>query len=130
GPERAREVAETASRYKSQFLASMSHELRTPMNGVRGTSELLLTTELTPRQRQFATMARQSGELLLSIINDILDISKIEAGRLELERAHCDLRLLVEETVDRSAERAHRKGLELICKLDDRVPSALMGYGL
>jgi two-component system sensor histidine kinase/response regulator len=128
--ERSREAAETASRSKSQFLASMSHELRTPMNGVLGMTELLLVTDLTPRQRQFAKMARQSGELLLNIINDILDISKIEAGKLDLERAQCDLRALVQETVDLFAEGAQRKGLELICTLAEDVPAAVMGDAL
>ncbi len=128
--ERSREAAEAASRSKSQFLASMSHELRTPMNGVLGMTELLLVTDLTPRQRQFAKMARQSGELLLNIINDILDISKIEAGKLDLERAQCDLRALVEETVDLFAEGAQRKGLELICTLDEDVPTTVMGDAL
>ena len=128
--EHARELAESASRAKSQFLASMSHELRTPMNGVLGMTELLLLTELNTRQRHFATMARESGELLLGVINDILDISKIEAGKLDLESTQFDLRALVEETVGLFAERSHRKGLELLCALDDAVPAAVQGDSL
>jgi len=125
--ERAREIAETTSRSKSQFLASMSHELRTPMNGVLGMTELLLLTDLNARQRHFAKVTRQSGELLLAIINDILDISKIEAGKLELDHTQFDLRALIEETAYLFAERAQRKGLEVVCSIGEDLPAAVKG---
>ena len=123
----AKESAENASRAKSQFLANMSHEIRTPMNGVMGMLDLLSETDLTKRQSHFAETARRSSEDLLRIINDILDLSKIEAGKLELERSDFDLRDAVEETVVLFAERAHRRGLEIACHLEEEVPVSVCG---
>ncbi|HEY6179773.1 MAG TPA: ATP-binding protein, partial [Kofleriaceae bacterium] len=124
---KARDIADAASRAKSEFLANMSHEIRTPMNGVLGMAELLLATELTPRQRNLTENVQRSAVSLLAVINDILDFSKVEAGRLELEELDLDVRDVIEDTVELLARSAHVKGLELVTSIPPGVPTRLRG---
>ena len=123
----ARKQALEASRVKSEFLANMSHEIRTPMNGVIGFAELLLKTELNPRQHDFLETIHKSARNLLSIIDDILDFSKIEAGKMVLEQSPLDLRACIEEVLAMLAPAAHAKSLELTALVYSDVPANLLG---
>ncbi len=125
--ERMAEEAEVANKAKSEFLANMSHELRTPLNGIIGLTGILLAGDPSPDHRNKLSMVKFSGESLLALVNDILDLSKIEAGKFELDRVDFDLRKTVEDTGHQQAVLAHRKGLEFLIDIAMETPSYLIG---
>jgi PAS domain S-box-containing protein len=123
----ALDEAERANRIKSEFLANMSHEIRTPMNGVIGMTELALQENITARAREYLQMVKQSGQILLSIVNDILDLAKIEAGKVELEKQPFDIREIVESTLKPLMATAKEKGLEFLYSFDPEISGTVEG---